>query len=45
MYQGVLRDDERRKAKMKQREGDLLESKKKRELYERTQAVNTPTAE
>ncbi|KAF9466115.1 hypothetical protein BDZ94DRAFT_1158890 [Collybia nuda] len=45
MYQGVLRDDERRRAKMKQREENLLDSKRKRELYERTQAVDSATAE
>ncbi|KAG6861441.1 hypothetical protein C0995_016532 [Termitomyces sp. Mi166 len=39
MYQGVLRDDERRRQKMKQREEDLQESKRKREIYERVQTV------
>jgi len=39
MYQGVLRDDERRREKMKQREEDLKASQKKREIYERVQAV------
>jgi protein PET117 len=39
MYQGVLRDDERRKEKMKQRVEDLEESKRKREIYERVQKV------
>ncbi|CAK5267661.1 unnamed protein product, partial [Mycena citricolor] len=32
MYKGVIRDDERRKEKMEQRERDLEESKRKREL-------------
>ncbi|KAG6888294.1 hypothetical protein C0992_008936 [Termitomyces sp. T32_za158] len=39
MYQGVLRDDERRRQKMKQREEDLQESRRKREIYERVQTV------
>ncbi|KAG5721353.1 hypothetical protein E4T56_gene12969 [Termitomyces sp. T112] len=39
MYQGVLRDDERRRQKMKQREEDLQESRRKREVYERVQTV------
>lgn len=39
MYQGVLKDDERRLAKMKQRQQDFDESKRKRELYERVQTV------
>lgn len=39
MYQGVLKDDERRLAKMKQREEEFEESKRKRELYERVQKV------
>lgn len=39
MYQGVLRDDERRKEKMLQRQTDLEESRKKREIYERVQNV------
>jgi len=39
MYQGVLRDDERRREKMKQREEDLKASQNKREIYERVQAV------
>ncbi|KAH9940868.1 uncharacterized protein BXZ73DRAFT_42330 [Epithele typhae] len=42
MYQGVLRDDERRKQKMKQREEDLQQSLEKRELYERVQSVSNP---
>ncbi len=39
MYKGVLRDDERRREKMKQREQDLIASQQKRDLYERTQNV------
>ncbi|KAJ3992891.1 hypothetical protein F5050DRAFT_1578756 [Lentinula boryana] len=39
MYQGVLKDDERRIAKMKQRQQEFDESQRKRELYERVQAV------
>ncbi|TFK29690.1 hypothetical protein FA15DRAFT_631596 [Coprinopsis marcescibilis] len=39
MYQGVLRDDERRKEKMKQRQIDMEESQRKRELYEQHQRV------
>jgi protein PET117 len=39
MYQGVLRDDERRRAKMKKRQEDLEESLRKREEYERVQPV------
>lgn len=41
MYQGVLRDDERRREKMKQREADLQESLRKREEYERVQPVSS----
>ena len=45
MYKGVLRDDERRREKMKQREQDLIASQQKRELYERMQNVtrSSPT--
>lgn len=39
MYQGVLKDDERRFAKMKQRQEEFEESKRRRELYERVQKV------
>ncbi|KAI0035300.1 hypothetical protein K488DRAFT_83139 [Vararia minispora EC-137] len=39
MYQGVIRDDERRREKMRQREEDLRISKAKREIYERVQKV------
>lgn len=40
MYQGVLRDDARRLEKHRQREEALEESLRKRELYERVQAVS-----
>ncbi|KAH9893522.1 hypothetical protein C8Q73DRAFT_648363 [Cubamyces lactineus] len=40
MFQGVLRDDERRREKMRQREEDLQRSLQKRELYERVQNVS-----
>ncbi|EPS99535.1 hypothetical protein FOMPIDRAFT_1124385, partial [Fomitopsis schrenkii] len=36
----VLRDDERRREKMRQREHDLQESLWKREVYERVQSVS-----
>jgi protein PET117 len=39
MYKGVLRDDQRRQEKMRQREEDLANSQRKRELYERAQTV------
>lgn len=39
MYKGVLRDDDRRREKMRQRQDELEESRRKRELYERVQAV------
>ena len=39
MYQGVLRDDKKRMEKMKQREGELQESIRKRQLYESVQTV------
>ncbi|KAJ3866845.1 MAG: hypothetical protein NXY57DRAFT_892719 [Lentinula lateritia] len=39
MYKGVLKDDERRVAKMKQRQQEFEESQRKRELYERVQTV------
>ncbi|KAJ7577009.1 hypothetical protein C8J56DRAFT_799628 [Mycena floridula] len=42
MYQGVLRDDERRREKQLQRMRDFEESKQKRELYERVQRVEQP---
>jgi protein PET117 len=43
MYQGVLRDDERRREKMKKRQEDLQESLRKREEYERVQSVTSAT--
>jgi protein PET117 len=39
MYQGVLRDDERRAKKLQERREQLEESAKKRELYESVQRV------
>lgn len=39
MYKGVLRDDERRREKMAQRQKDFDESRVKRELYEKVQRV------
>lgn len=45
MYQGVLRDDERRREKMRQREEDYQRSMQKRELYERVQTVSKPVLE
>lgn len=39
MYRGVLRDDERRKEKMRQREEEFRISQRKREAYERVQTV------
>ena len=39
MYKGVLRDDERRRRKMREREEDFLRSHQKREIYERAQRV------
>lgn len=41
MYQGVLKDDERRKEKLKKREADLQESLRKRAEYERVQTVRS----
>ncbi|KAI0057258.1 hypothetical protein BV25DRAFT_1831413 [Artomyces pyxidatus] len=41
MYAGVLRDDERRREKMRKREEDLQESLRKREIYERVQRIET----
>ena len=41
MYQGVIRDDERRKRKMKEREEEFMRSQRKREIYERVQRVET----
>ncbi|GLB41689.1 putative PET assembly of cytochrome c oxidase, mitochondrial [Lyophyllum shimeji] len=43
MYKGVLRDDERRREKMRQRQLDLEASRKRREIYERVQTVEPAT--
>ena len=40
MYKGVLLDDERRRAKLKQREDDLRESQRKQQIYERVQMID-----
>ncbi|KZT21575.1 hypothetical protein NEOLEDRAFT_1139192 [Neolentinus lepideus HHB14362 ss-1] len=40
MYKGVLRDDERRREKMRLREEELRESQRKRALYEQYQQVS-----
>ncbi|KZT09844.1 uncharacterized protein LAESUDRAFT_601438, partial [Laetiporus sulphureus 93-53] len=40
MYQGVLRDDQRRKEKMRHREAELQESLQRREIYESVQTVS-----
>ena len=42
MYQGVLKDDVRRKEKMLQRQIEYEESQRKRELYEQYQRVEKP---
>ncbi|KAJ1306430.1 hypothetical protein OPQ81_007433 [Rhizoctonia solani] len=39
MYMGVIRDEARQAAKKKQREEELRESLRKREIYERVQTV------
>ncbi|KIY70596.1 hypothetical protein CYLTODRAFT_419688 [Cylindrobasidium torrendii FP15055 ss-10] len=39
MYKGVLKDDQRRKEKMKQRQEFFEASQRKRELYESVQKV------
>ena len=44
MYRGVLLDDERRRAKLKQREDDLRESQRKRQIYERVQTIDRSSA-
>lgn len=44
MYKGVLLDDERRRAKLKQREDDLRESQRKRQIYERVQTIDRSSA-
>ena len=43
MYQGVLRDDERRREKMRRREEDLQASLEKRAIYESVQHVSKQT--
>ena len=43
MYQGVLRDEERRRDKMRQRQADFEESQRKRALYEQVQHVRSST--
>ncbi|TRM57941.1 hypothetical protein BD626DRAFT_411335 [Schizophyllum amplum] len=45
MYQGVLKDDARRREKMLQRQLDFEESKKKREIYERAQSIDPRSLE
>ncbi|KAI1793496.1 hypothetical protein LXA43DRAFT_218276 [Ganoderma leucocontextum] len=42
MYQGIVKDDERRREKMRQREEEFQRSLQKRELYERVQTVSNP---
>ncbi|KAI0794093.1 hypothetical protein C8Q74DRAFT_1246788 [Fomes fomentarius] len=42
MYEGVLRDEVRRRDKMKQREEDLQRSLERREQYERVQSISNP---
>ncbi|KAJ8086988.1 hypothetical protein AAF712_013609 [Marasmius tenuissimus] len=44
MYQGVLKDDERRREKMQQRQADFDESKRKREIYEKVQTIDKSSA-
>jgi protein PET117 len=44
MYKGVLRDDERRRETIRKRELELQESKRKREMYERVQRVESSKA-
>ncbi|EKM50491.1 uncharacterized protein PHACADRAFT_129738 [Phanerochaete carnosa HHB-10118-sp] len=47
MFKGVLRDDERRREKMQQRQAELEESQRKRVLYEQVQHVphtDTPSS-
>ncbi|CAG7851492.1 SubName: Full=Uncharacterized protein {ECO:0000313/EMBL:CCA70100.1} [Serendipita indica DSM 11827] len=43
MYKGVIRDDERRAAKLRERQELLNESQRKRELYESVQKVGRET--
>jgi len=44
MYKGVLLDDERRRAKLKQREDELRESQRKQQIYERVQTIDRSTS-
>jgi len=44
MYQGVLKDDERRREKMQQRQAEFDESKRKREIYEQVQTIDKSSA-
>ena len=39
MYQGVLRDDERRREKQRERQAEYVASQKNREVFDRTQSV------
>jgi len=39
MYQGVIRDDARRKEKMRERHEELEKSVRRREVYETVQVV------
>jgi protein PET117 len=41
MYQGVVRDDERRREKQRQRQVDYERSQKNREILERAQGVGS----
>ncbi|KAG7445042.1 uncharacterized protein BT62DRAFT_898118 [Guyanagaster necrorhizus] len=43
-YQGVLKDDVRRTEKMRQRQEDFEESKRKRALYESVEKVDKTTS-
>ena len=43
MYKGVIRDDERRATKLRERQELLNESQRKRELYESMQKVGQET--
>ncbi|CAE6444886.1 unnamed protein product [Rhizoctonia solani] len=44
MYMGVIRDEARQAAKKKQREEELQESLRKREIYERVQTVESSSS-
>ncbi|KAI0343013.1 hypothetical protein BDW22DRAFT_1329626 [Trametopsis cervina] len=43
MYKGVLRDDERRREKLRRREQEYEDSQRKRALYEAVQSVPRPS--